>query len=135
MGEYYLYFVFGILSVLLGFLSRKSTVKKNRRCSAFTMGQVVHVERERLSREDDDSNEYTPIFGYYVNGVYFTGKSNISSSRKRQYRIGDPAEILYNPMNPSEFVIKGKSEKSSNGFSRVMFIFGIVLIIIGFSQI
>ena len=78
---------------------------------------------------------YTPVFEYIVNGVSVESPSNVGSTNKNEYKVGDTAEILFNPSKPREFVIKGKSEKSGKGFGFVMILLGILMIVLGISQL
>lgn len=136
MGTSIVYVGVGFVFILLGALSLKKTKEKSARCVAPAVGRVVRVDTEY---EENDGNthkkvSYVPVFQYIVNGNPVESPSNISSSDKNAYKEGDTADILFNPSNPSEFVIKDKSEKSSKGFGIGMALIGIAMILLGFTQ-
>ena len=132
-----IYAVIGILFILFGLSSIKKTKKKSARCVAPAVGRVVRVdvnykENERGHRSVES---YTPVFEYIVNGVSVESESNVGSTNKKEYKVGDTAEILFNPSKPREFVIKGKSEKSGKGFGVVMMLIGVLIIVLGITQL
>ena len=126
----------GILFVLFGISSIKKTKAKSARCVAPAIGRVVRVDTEYRENEKGHRTveSYTPVFEYIVNGVSVESPSNVGSTNKNEYKVGDTAEILFNPSKPREFVIKGKSEKSGKGFGSVMILLGILMVVLGISQ-
>ena len=130
------YAAVGILFILFGVLSLKKTNAKLARCVAPAMGRVVRVDVEYKENERGHRSveSYTPVFEYIVNGASVESPSNVGSTNKNEYKVGDSAEILFNPSKPREFVIKGKSAKSGKGFSFVMMLIGILMIVLGISQ-
>ena len=137
MKSFLIYAAVGILFILFGISSIKKTKAKSKRCVAPAVGRIVRVDTEY--RENDKGRRvvsgYTPVFQYIVNGKTVENPSNVGSSNKREYQVGDTAQILFNPSNPSEFVIAGKSEKSGKGFGVVMMVIGILMIFLGITQI
>ncbi len=109
---------------------------KSNRCVAPAIGRVVRVNTELEERDEGHRKikHYVPVFQYSVNGQIIENSSNISSTEKNTYNVGDTAEILFNPSKPTEFVIKGKSAKSGSGFGGAMIILGILMIVLGLSQ-
>ncbi len=89
----------------------KDEKRKFMQCTAEWTGVVVDVKREEHTSTDDDGDTdrwytYTPIIQYNVNGYMYQGKANISES-KNVFQIGAVYQILVNPANFNEFVVKG----------------------------
>lgn len=137
MPNFLLYFIAGALFIVFGVFSIKSENAKAKRCVAPAMGRIVRVDVEYEEKEDSirKQKNYIPVFQYIVNGKTVESSSNIISRDKKKYKVGDTAEILFNPSKPSEFVIKGKSKKSGVGFGIAMMAIGVLLIVLGITQI
>lgn len=137
MQAFFVYLILGILFILFGISSMKKTKAKSARCVAPAIGRIVRVDTELEERDEGHRKikSYVPVFQYIVNGQSVESSSNISTGDKNKYRVGDTAEILFNPAKPSEFVIKGKSEKSGKGFGIGMLLIGAVMIVLAISQI
>lgn len=131
------YFLVGALFALFGILANKKTKEKSARCVAPAIGRVVRVNTEYEENENNTHKKtvYVPVFQYIVNGNAVENSSNLSSYDEKEYKEGDTAEILFNPANPSEFVIKGKSEKSGKGFGIIMILIGVALILLSVTQV
>ena len=56
----------------------------------------------------------------------------IYSHNKREFNVGDTATVKYNPDNPEEFLVNGKSGGKSFGIA--LLLFGLVIIAIAFTQ-
>ena len=137
MKTFLIYLIVGILLVILGIRSMKKDKEKAGRCCAPAMGRIVRVEEE-LDQTDEGNHRkknYTPFFQYIVNGQSVVGSSNFYSTNKNEYKVGDTADILFNPSKPSEFVIKGKSEKSGKLFALVLILVGLGMIVLGITQL
>lgn len=137
MKTFIIYAAVGIVFILFGASSMKKTKAKSARCVAPAMGRIVRVDVELEEKGDGHRKHksYVPVFQYIVNEKSVESSSNLSSTDKKTYQVGDTAEILFNPAKPEEFVIKGKSEKSGKGFGIAMILLGIVLIALSISQL
>ena len=137
MPNFLIWFIVGALFIVFGVFSIKSESAKAKRCVAPAMGRIVRVDVEYEEKEDSirKQKNYIPVFQYIVNGKTVESSSNIISRDKKKYNVGDTAEILFNPSKPSEFVIKGKSKKSGVGFGIAMMAIGVLLIVLGITQI
>ncbi|MBQ7171752.1 MAG: DUF3592 domain-containing protein [Clostridia bacterium] len=100
-------------------LAHGNAVKK--RCTEPATGVVV----ENREREDIDegviSTVYYPVIEFEADGktVSVTGSSGQNPAK---YRIGDQVELLYNPADPSEMLIRGETGVG---------LFGIIAIVVG----
>lgn len=132
-----IYAAVGILFILFGVLSLKQSKAKLARCVAPALGRVVRVDTEYKQTDKGRRrvSGYTPVFEYIVNGMSVESSSNVGSTDKNTYKVGDTAEILFNPAKPREFVIKDKSAKSGKGFGFVMILVGILMIVLGITQL
>jgi len=137
MKELLIYLIVGIVFIIFGLSSLKKIKKKGARCVAPAIGRVVRVNTELEEKDEGHRKKksYIPVFQYIVNGKPVESSSNISSYDKTTYKEGDTAEILFNPSTPSEFVIKGKSDKSGKGFGLIMILIGVLMIVLAFTQI
>ena len=108
----------------------KDEKRKFMQCTAEWTGVVVDVKQEDYSSIDDDGDidywyTYSPIIQYNVNGYLYQGKANISES-KNVFQIGAVYQILVNPANYNEFVVKGTrwtaGASAGYGFLRILFL-------------
>lgn len=127
--------IIGLLFVGIGIFILVNGNEKNKRCTEETVGTVVEIKEEK-SRDDDGGYKYTyyPIIRYQAGDRTITKQSSTSksssssfsiggigfSSSNSTYNVNDSIEILYNPNNVEEFIIKG--DKSYN-FIGIVFIF------------
>lgn len=136
MGKAGIYILAGVVFIIFGIFSFRKNKAKKDRCTMPVQGQITSVNK--IAEENDNGHKkqlsYEPVFQYSVNGQTFEKASNISSRDKNEYIIGQTAELLCNPVNPDEFIVKEKSVKSGNGFSVAMLLFGLSLIILGITQ-
>ena len=87
-------------------------------CTVEAIAKVVEI-RTTTSAEDGDS--YYPVLEYNANGQIMREESSIGSSNQ-EYQINDNVDILYNPENPKEFLIKGEFD---------IRILGIIFVVLG----
>ncbi len=87
-------------------------------CTVEAIAKVVEI-RTTTSAEDGDS--YYPVLEYNANGQIMREESSIGSSNQK-YQINDNVDILYNPENPKEFLIKGEFD---------IRILGIIFVVMG----
>ena len=57
----------------------------------------------------------------------------IYSHDKKKFRVGDTVTVKYNPDDPGEFLVNGKSY--ANGFGAVLIVLGLVAIVGAFTQL
>ena len=135
MDPFIAYLLVGIVIVLIGLLLIGTGSRKKRRCSASTSAVIVEIEKE----DDESAREgtkkkysYTPIYEFTVNGTTVRKSGGIYSHNKKKFRVGDTASVKYNPENPEEFLVNGKS--GDKGFGIALLLFGLVIIAIAFTQ-
>lgn len=127
----------GLLFVGIGIFVLVSGNAKVKRCTVETVGMVVEIKEERTTdSEGDYQYTYYPVIRYQAGDRTITKQSSSGSSSnsrlslgavsfsssKSKYSVNDSIEIMYNPDNVEEFIIKG--DKGSN-------IIGIVFIVLG----
>ena len=87
---------------------------------------------EASENEDADPNAkttttYYPILEYQINDRTISGQSHTGST-SQIYNLNDKIDILYNPSNEEEFIIR---ENNSNIFAILAIIIGLSIFIIG----
>lgn len=133
MGSY-AYIIAGFGLMILGAIFISKAKRKAARCNAPAAGVITAVDKEQ---EMDDKGRnlkrfsYTPQYRYSVNGQEFTAKADFYSNNENEFAVGMPLNVLYNPANPQESVVPGKSKKSGAAFGAAVLLFGVVIMIIG----
>ena len=125
--------IVGIAIISLGifFIIRGNSLAKV--CTAETTGTVVGI----LSEEETDSEGftsimYTPQIEYSVDEQLYTAKGN-GSSNASDYKVGEQVQIMYNPNNAEEYIIKG--DNSSNIIGTILIVFGVIVLLVGIKQL
>ena len=128
-----LFIVFGIVALGLGIFIMVSGSRLAKACTEETTGTVVGILRE----EDTDSEGFTsimyiPQIEYKVGEQFYTAKGS-GSSDASAHSIGEQIQIMYNPANVQEYLIKG--DNSSNIGGIIWIVFGIIMLLIGIKQL
>ena len=135
MEPFAAYLLVGIVIVLLGFLSiRKGSQKKNR-CTAAASAVIVEVQAEKDEAGSENTHKkytYTPIYEFVAGGNTIRKNGGIYSHDKKDFNVGDMVAVKYNPDNPDEFLVNGKSGGKVLGIA--LLLFGLVIIAIAFTQ-
>ncbi|KFI92383.1 hypothetical protein BISA_0783 [Bifidobacterium saguini DSM 23967] len=99
--------IIGAILLVTALLALISEVQLRRDCIEPTDGIVTQLILNPADESDDDSSDtWTPVFRYIVDGQSYEQKSSIASSPPR-YKIGQAVAILYDPADPSRYVVKG----------------------------
>ena len=97
-----------------------------KRCTEEAVGTVVEIKMEESLESDEYGTHtiytYYPIIEYKAGDKTVTKQSENGSSGQSDYKLNDKIDILYNPQNVEEFIIKG--DNSNN-------ILGIIFIVAG----
>ena len=139
MGKKLLVILFGILSIGVGAFLFISSMSLAKRCTVEATGKVVEIIEEKEENRDAEdagaivSNTYTytyyPVIEYQAGTETVKEKSTTGYGQKDKFTVGQTIDILYNPNEPTEYIIKG--EKTANivgiGFMAV----GVIIIMIG----
>ena len=135
MEPFVAYLLVGIAFVLFGILSIGKGSQKKKRCTASALAVIVEIEKD----DDEAGREgtrkkytYTPIYEFTVNGNTIRKSGGIYSHNKHDFNVGDTSTVRYNPDKPEEFLVSGKSGGKIFGVALVLF--GLVLIVIAFTQ-
>lgn len=96
----------GIIFLTVSFLVFCIENKKQKRCSAKTVGRIVNYRYVKTTSIDDTDSHglWYPVFEYFVNGVVIRKQSNFGKDRKT-FEIGAPVQIFYDPDNPETYYI------------------------------
>ena len=112
------------------FISEKGLAK---RCTTEAVGTVVDIKVEENLEEDDGITRttytYFPIIEYNAGDKAVSKQSTTGSSGSPSYNVNDKIDILYNPNNVEEFIIKG--DTTSNILSIVFIAVGVIIVFIG----
>lgn len=125
--------VMGGLFILMGALSFKKESHLRRVCTSVAQAKIVAIEKELDENSTIDTTKkyvYTSIYEYTVGERVLRVKG---MSSKARHKIGDIAQIHYNPDDPSEFYIGGSSGFSNIG--AILTIIGLLIILLGIAQI
>ena len=135
----------GLLFVGVGIWTLKSGNELAKRCTQKTTGTVVEIiEEKSIDSEGHNKYKYYPVIRYQVGNKVITKKGNsgfsnntrvniadgiVLSSSHSKYKVNDSVEILYNPDNVEEFIIKG--DRSTNLAGIIPIVLGSLAAILG----
>ena len=90
-------------------------------CTAETTGTVVGILREEeIDSEGYTSIVYTPQIEYKVGEQLVSTKGN-GSSNASDHSVGEQIQIMYNPENVEEHMIKGDNSSKIGGIIWLVF--------------
>ncbi len=120
----------GVIFVAVGIFMLVNGMGQKQRCTEATVGIVVDVKTEESIDSDTGSYTYTyyPVIEYKV-GDKTIEKQSSNGAGSSKYRINDRIQVLYNPDNIEEFIIKG--EENSYLFSIAFIALGALVTVIG----
>ena len=119
----------GILFVAIGIFLIIHGKAQAERCTEETVGTVIEIKEDTtIDDEGDISYTYYPVIEYKV-GENTVSKQSSTGSGTSKYSVNDKVDILYNPNNIEEYIIKG--DKSSNLFGIVFIVLGAVVFVLG----
>ena len=121
--------ILGIVIIAVGvFLTIKSK-DLEKKCTAEAVGTVVEIVREETQDEDNFTRyTYYPVIEYKAGDRTVTKQSSTGSGTS-EYNVNDKIDILYNPDNVEEYIIKG--DKTSNIIGIIFIVVGIVVSVLG----
>ena len=121
--------LFGIIFIVVGIFLLINGKQKAKRCTEEIIGTIVEI-KEETSTDTNGVIEYTyyPIIEYQVGEKTITKQSSTGSNTSK-YNLNDKIDLLYNPNNIEEFIIKG--DKSSNYIGIVFIVLGTITFFVG----
>lgn len=134
MNIFFWLVVIGGLFIIIGAFSFKKERHLKKVCTAVAQAKVVEIEKGHDEHNNCDTTKndvYTPIYEYTTVEERILSVKGMSS--KGGHKVGDTAQIYYNPDEPSEFYVG-----SSSGFSDIGVIFtliGLIIALIGLAKI
>lgn len=102
---------------------------REKNCVAYAVGTVVDLWKE--SDRDADGRRvirWFPVYEYYAEGRRMTVKSFVGNASKEKYRIGQKAELYYDPFHPEKIYVPQERPKI---LAVIFLIVGIVLLLMG----
>ena len=129
MKAFFISLLGGIAFVLFGILSIRSGAQKKKRCTESAVAMIVEIQVTR----DSKKSTYTPVLEFVADGKTIQRRGNISSHKKREFKVGDTVSVKYNPDDPGEFLENGKSY--GIGFGGILIGLGLVAIVGAFTQL
>ena len=124
--------IFGIIAVGIGIFSIINAKELSKRCTVEAVGTVVGINVEEGTEEEDGYIRtvytYYPVLEYNAGDKTVSKQSN-SGSNSPTYKVNDKIDILYNPDNVEEYIIKG--DTSSNIVGIIFIVAGVVITIVG----
>lgn len=119
----------GIMAIVLGIFVMISGSRLAKVCTAETTGTVVGILREEETDSEGYINVvYTPQIEFKVGEQLVTIRGN-GSSNASDHTVGEQVEIMYNPDNVNEHMIKGDNSSSIGGI--VWIVLGVVILLVG----
>ena len=120
----------GIILGIIGIVVLVNGKAVAKRCTAEATGTVVEIVEEENFNDEENRMEYTyyPVIEYKANGETITKKSSTGVS-ENTYKENDKIEIMYNPKDVEEYIIKG--DNSSNMIGIIMIVVGAVITLFG----
>lgn len=119
-----MYLVFGIFMILLGAYMIFLDLSKSRKCTAEAVGTVICVESKRVRSGRSRHTEYYPVVEFEADGKIIQEKADISANSPSKFPEGSALDIVYDPLDPETFMVKGRSLRST-------LFYGILLILVG----
>jgi len=125
--------IVGIVAIGLGIFIMVNGSRLAKVCTEETTGTVVGILREEeIDSEGYTSITYSPQIEYTVGEQLITVKGN-GTSNASDHKVGDQVEIMYNPDNAEEHMIKG--DNSSNIGGTIWIVLGIIVLLVGIKQL
>ena len=114
----------GAIFLAVGFGLRAAFRRREERMRARATGTVTEVVR----RASNDSATFYPIVEFEADGRRISLESSDGGGRKRFYE-GQSVEVLYDPDDPSQFMLDGFSTQALVG--KIFLIIGLVSVAVG----
>lgn len=133
MGEYS-WIIAGFAAMIIGAVIISKAKRKAKRCCAPAVATITRVDSVQKTNDKGRNMkgyDYTPWFSYTVDGLNYEKQADYSTSDKNEFAVGAQLNVLYNPGNPEEVQIAGKSAKSEKAFGVVLLLLGVVIMIVG----
>ncbi len=102
---------FGIILVIgaIYFLSEHLFILK--KCCKEVTGILVYCQPRVERSYNVWRNYYVPVYFYEVNGNQYYAPGKEYSKYAEMFEINKPCKVRYNPANPEECVVNGKTGK------------------------
>ena len=104
-----------------------------KRCTEEAVGTVVEIKMEESLESDEYGTHtiytYYPIIEYKAGDKTVTKQSENGASGQSAYKLNDKIDILYNPQNVEEFIVKG--DNSSNFMGIIFIVAGVLALGVG----
>lgn len=126
--------IFALVFVAVGIFMFVRGNELSKRCTEETVGRVVSIiEEENYETDTETGNSYTtytyyPVIEYEVDGNKVSKKYNTGSG-DRKYSVNQKIDIMYNPNNVEEYIIKG--DISSNIMGIIFTVLGLIVLSVG----
>lgn len=120
----------GIILILFAASHFLKGLVKRVTCKNKTSGELAYIyDTTEVGTDKQTHTVYSPVYAYVVDDVTYEAKAAEYSYDMGKYKKGSKATILYNPNNPKECIVNGKTGELYVSF--LLTIFGIILVLIG----
>ena len=124
--------VIGIIAIAVGIFVLVNGNRLAKVCTEETVGTIVGILREEETDTDGlTSITYRPQIEFKVGEKLVSLKGN-GSSNASDFNVGDTVNILYNPDNIEEHMIKGDNSHNIGGI--IWIGIGVVTLLVGVKQ-
>lgn len=110
----------GIIFIIMG-------RNKKKRCTEAVPGRIIDVLKERNYTDEGSNWHYYPVYEYWTGYQTVRKKGNDYSGSKRKYRVGQTVMIRFNPQDPGEFTVGGKTADTTIGV--MLIVLGLIVVI------
>ena len=124
-----------ILLLAMGSYMVYSQVSRGGRCTQQASAAIVGQERKRnRGARGRRTTHYAPIVEFTANGQTVRATADVDSIFSGKYKDGETLEIRYNPDNPEEIVVQGKSFRSGVLGGGLLILVGIAGLVLSFMK-
>lgn len=133
MGEYS-WIIAGFIVMIVGAVLISRAKRRANRCSASAVATITSIDKSQRTNDEGHNlkgYDYTPHFSYVVAGQTYNKRADYSTTDKNEFVVGGTINIQYNPLNPDEVMITGKSAKAAKTFGTLVLLLGVIVLIVG----
>ena len=127
-------YIFCAFLIILGGYMAYIQLSKGKRCSQPATATIVGRDTKRVrGYKGRRSTHYTPVVEFEADGETVQATADVDSIFPNKYKDGNELEIRYNPDQPNEIIVKGKSFRSGVLGGAFLILLGIAGLFLSFT--